>query len=97
MLSDKNVLSSAGLTSAIARRQMSTPLLLMLAGHRPLTFVTGQMLYLFAPCAAILGWEGITEWAALLSAPDANQRLTAMLTTLPLTVAKSEPAESELG
>ncbi len=71
--------------TAISRRQMSTPFLLFLASHRPLTFVTGQLLYVVAPCVAILGWEEVTEWAALLSAPDASQQLTTMLTKIEFT------------
>ena len=65
--------------STIHRRQLTTPLLLMLASHRPLTFVTGQLLYVFAPLVLLLGWEKANDWAALLSAPDANQHLTTML------------------
>lgn len=67
------------LTSTVQRRQLTTPLLLLLASHRPLTFVTGQLLYALAPLGLLLGWENASNWAALLSAPDANQRLTAML------------------
>lgn len=62
------------------RRQLTNTLLLLLASHRPLTFVTGQLLYTLAPLAALLGWEGISGWAAYLSAPDAGQRLAARLT-----------------
>jgi hypothetical protein len=68
-------------TSTVHRRQLTTPLLLWLMGHRPLTFISGQMLYVLAPLCALLGWEESSEWAALLSAPDANQRLTTMLAT----------------
>jgi hypothetical protein len=64
---------------------MSTPFLLFLASHRPLTFVTGQLLYVVAPCASILGWEEVTEWASLLSAPDASQQLATMLIQSELT------------
>jgi hypothetical protein len=67
--------------NAIHRRQMSTTLLLLLASHRPLTFFTGQLLYALAPLAALVGLERIDAWAALLSAPDANARLTALLVT----------------
>lgn len=82
------------LVAALAhRRQLTTPLLLMLASHRPLTFVTGQLLYALAPFGALLGWEGASDWAAILSAPDANQRLATMLTTSPIDTS-TEVAES---
>jgi hypothetical protein len=71
------------LTTAVHRRQLATPLLLMLAGHRPLTFITGQCLYMLAPVCGLLGWQGINDWAALFSAPDANQRLITLLATPP--------------
>ncbi|MCC6454970.1 MAG: hypothetical protein IT328_08520 [Caldilineaceae bacterium] len=70
-------------TDTLHRRQLTTPALLLLAGHRPLAFITGQLLYLLAPLGLLLGWESVTDWAALLSAPDGTQRLTARLTTLP--------------
>ena len=69
------------LTDTVHRRQLTLPLLLMLASHRPLTFVTGQLLYVLAPLGLLLGWEGVNQWAALLSAPNATQRLTNLLTT----------------
>jgi hypothetical protein len=65
--------------TTVQRRQLTTPLLLLLASHRPLTFVTGQLLYTLAPLAALMGWAEAGDWAALLSAPDANQRLTELL------------------
>ncbi len=69
------------LASTVQRRQLTTPLLLLLASHRPLTFVSGQLLYALAPLASLLGWEDVNQWAELLSAPDASQRLTLILTT----------------
>lgn len=69
------------LVETIHRRQLTTPLLLFLASHHPLAFVTGQLLYLVMPLGLLLGWEGIGNWAALFSAPDASQHLTALLTT----------------
>jgi hypothetical protein len=71
------------LTATLHRRQLTTPALLLLAGHRPLAFVTGQLLYALAPLGLLLGWESVTDWAALLSAPDGTKRLTASLTTPP--------------
>jgi hypothetical protein len=70
-------------TALLHRRQLATPLLLLLASHRPLTFVAGQLLYLLAPLGALLGWEEIDTWAAMLSAPDAHARLSASLDEQP--------------
>ena len=67
------------LVATVHSRQLTTTFLLLLASHRPMTFVAGQMLYALAPLCALLGWEQLDAWAALLSAPDANQRLTKML------------------
>jgi hypothetical protein len=67
------------IAALLHRRQLATPLLLLLASHRPLTFVAGQLLYLLAPLGALLGWVEIDAWAALLSAPDAHARLSASL------------------
>lgn len=63
------------LTDILHRRQLTTPLLLMLASHRPLAFVAGQFLYVLAPLGLLLGWENVNNWAALLSEPDAMQHL----------------------
>jgi hypothetical protein len=83
------------LASTVHRRQLTTPLLLLLASHRPLTFVSGQLLYTLAPLGSLLGWESVSQWAALLSAPDANQRLTLMLTA-PRAGAITHPANDEI-
>jgi hypothetical protein len=58
---------------------LATPLLLFVAGHRPLAFLAGQALYVTAPLGLLLGWDEITSWAELLSAPDAAQQLEAAL------------------
>jgi hypothetical protein len=71
------------LVETVQRRQLTTPLLLLLASHHPLAFVTGQALYALMPLGLLLGWESIGDWAALLSAPDASKHLTAILTTSP--------------
>lgn len=67
------------LAATVHSRHLTTTLLLLLASHRPMTFVAGQMLYALAPLCALLGWEQLEDWAALLSAPDANQQLTKLL------------------
>ena len=68
------------LAATVQRRQLTTPMLLLLASHNPLAFVAGQLLYAIAPLGLLLGWESVTRWAALLSAPDATRRLTTLLT-----------------
>jgi hypothetical protein len=67
------------LLRAAVERQLTTPLLLFMAGHRPLAFFAGQALYLVAPLAALLGWRDAGSWADLLSAPDAMAALEAAL------------------
>lgn len=76
---DFSQLAATQLVATVHSRHLTTTLLLLLASHRPMTFVAGQMLYALAPLCALLGWEQLDAWAALLSAPDANQRLTKML------------------
>lgn len=67
------------LLRAAVDRQLATPLLLWMAGHRPLAFFAGQALYLAAPLAVLLGWRDAGAWAGLLSAPDAMRALEAAL------------------
>jgi hypothetical protein len=59
------------LAAALKDRQMTAPTLLFLSGHRPLAFTAGQLIYLAAPLADLLGDGRWREWAALLSDPDA--------------------------
>ena len=54
---------------AVEERQMGAPALLFFAGHRPLSFVLGQLLYAAAPLVAMAGWTGCGDWAAILSDP----------------------------
>jgi len=67
----------------LARRKLAGPALLFAAGHRPLAFVTGQMLHLLNPLAGLLGlsgWDGEAQgWAELLSQPDGAHQVTALL------------------
>jgi hypothetical protein len=67
--------------ATVQRRQLTTPLLLMMASHRPLAFVTGQLLFALAPLCLLLGWDAVSNWATLLSAPDAGQLLTTLIAT----------------
>jgi hypothetical protein len=55
---------------AATRRDLDTPVRLLLESHRPLAFIAGQALYLIAPLAALLGEPRIQTWAARLSAPQ---------------------------
>jgi hypothetical protein len=73
--------ASARLLASVQQRGLTTPALLVLAGHRPLAFVAGQMLYAAAPLCALIGWDGASAWAAALSAPDAWTRAAAALET----------------
>ena len=59
----------------LAERQLTTPALLFLAGHRPLAFVAGQMLHLTAPVGTMLGFDSWSAWAELLSDPQGPERL----------------------
>lgn len=51
------------------KRELRQPILLFLAGHRPLAFIAGQLLHLTSPLGAILGIPSIAEWATLFSDP----------------------------
>lgn len=53
----------------LAQHDLLTPGLLLLAGHRPLAFVAGQLLHVLAPTAALLGVSSLHDWATLLSDP----------------------------
>ena len=64
---------------AVQKRQMVLPFLLFVAGHRPLAFVVGQLLYLAAPLATLLGQERLMGWALLLSDPDGAALLESAL------------------
>lgn len=56
--------------TAARQKDMAVPILLFLAGHRPLAFVTGQLLYMGVPFCTPFGLESVQEWASLLSHPD---------------------------
>jgi len=73
-------ISADHLLRAIAQREMALPVLCFIAGHRPLAFVTGQLLYLVAPLAALLDQPICSEWAALLSHPQGARLLEEHLT-----------------
>lgn len=57
----------AQLNRKLATAQMQTPVLCLLAGHRPLAFFAGQMLLLLAPVAALLGNRDLGAWATVLA------------------------------
>lgn len=79
------------LARAVADRKLTTPLLLFLAGHRPLAFFAGQALYMAAPLAALAGWRGAAAWADLLSMPDTLHTLEQAL----LAATRLEPHDLE--
>jgi len=77
----------------LARRRLAGPALLFAAGHRPLAFVTGQMMHLMDPVVGLLGfsaWDrGGRAWADLLSHPDGPERILAALAA-----ARSQPKDA---
>lgn len=84
---DKRALNLDTLLAVAAERELTTPLLLFLIGHRPLAFFAGQMLYAVAPLAALLGLPQTGAWAEWLSAPNAVQVVEAELS------ARAHPAQ----
>ncbi|CAN5784341.1 hypothetical protein BH10CHL1_BH10CHL1_22820 [soil metagenome] len=54
---------------ALEARALILPCLLFVASHRPCAFVVGQLLYVIAPLAALLGSQTWQDWAGLLSEP----------------------------
>jgi hypothetical protein len=65
----------------VDQREMALPLLCFVAGHRPLSFLAGQILYLLEPLAGLLGQTGVRVWAALLSDPAGPGLFTQTLTS----------------
>jgi len=65
--------------NACARRRLAGPLLLFVAGHRPLAFALGQTLHVMHPLAALLGVDGCNARADDLSAPAGARRLETAL------------------
>lgn len=61
------------------QKEMVGPLLLFLSGHRPLAFVTGQLLHLGSPFGSLLGMASMHDWATLLSHPEGPSLLEAEL------------------
>ncbi len=77
----------------LARRRLAGPALLFAVGHRPLAFVTAQMLHLVDPVVGLLGFSGwdreAGKWADLLSQPDGPEQILAALEA-----ARSQPEET---
>jgi len=69
-LPTKSAREMTSVLQAIRQHEMSAPVLLFLASHRPLAFVLGQMLHVANPMADLLGWSGCNDWANILSEPD---------------------------
>ncbi len=63
----------------VADRGMATPALLFLVSHRPLAFVTGQLLYALQPLAGLLDVDACAAMAGLLSEPQGVQALETAL------------------
>jgi hypothetical protein len=61
------------------QRALALPLLCFIAGHRPLAFLAGQLLYVVEPLAGLLGQQGWRSWAALLSEPGGPDLLMQVL------------------
>lgn len=61
----------AALAQHLEEQQLLTPALCFVTSHQPLAFVAGQLLYLLAPLASLLGRPTWNEWAALLTEPAA--------------------------
>ncbi len=80
---------SQQLIHTCARRQLAGPLLLFVAGHRPLAFACGQTLYAMQPLAELLGVDACGELAADLSRPESARSLEAAL------LAAAGPAERD--
>jgi hypothetical protein len=69
----------AALAHHLEEQQLLTPALCFLTSHQPLALVAGQLLYLLAPFAALLGRPTWNEWAALLTDPAGFTHLAATL------------------
>ena len=67
------------IAAVCTRRRLTGPILLFLAGHQPLAFSVGQMLYAVAPLLSLLNIQGVTEWAALFSEPGGLSKLQQVL------------------
>jgi hypothetical protein len=51
----------------LAQRELESVTLCFLVSHRPLAFITGQLLYLVEPIFGILGFANCRAWAQGLS------------------------------
>ena len=67
------------MADTLAHFEMALPALMLVAGHRPLAFVAGQLLHVMSPAAALLGLPQCGQWAALLSDPAAADKLEQIL------------------
>lgn len=65
--------------SAAQAKELTQPLLLFLAGHRPIAFAVGQVLILGSPIGAMFGWHAIADWADLFSHPNGPSQLEQLL------------------
>jgi hypothetical protein len=65
----------------LVEHRLATSALLLLAGHHPLAFATGQVLGLAAPVASLLGAAAVGEWAQVLSAREGPADVQRFLAT----------------
>jgi hypothetical protein len=68
----------------VCERQMELPLLLLLASHRPLAFVAGQLLLLALPLTLLMPALPLRVWAELLSHPQGPTLLQRRLADAPI-------------
>ena len=68
----------------VCERQMELPLLLLLASHRPLAFVAGQLLLLALPLTLLMPALPLRVWAELLSHPQGPALLQRRLADAPI-------------
>lgn len=69
--------------TAISARKLETPVLLLLASHRPVAFITGQFALALVPLADLFDIGACRTWAYVLSDPDALDRLEQTLACSP--------------
>lgn len=68
----------------VCERQMELPLLLLLASHRPLAFVAGQLLLLALPLTLLMPALPLRVWAEILSHPQGPTLLQRRLADAPI-------------
>lgn len=75
----------------LANHTLVLPALLLVAGHRPLAFVLGQLCWASLPLTWLWPSLPLGAWANLLSHPHGPAFLEAYLLALPTAVPSPEP------